>query len=76
MKDPKRKECDICHDKIGLYQPWYTVRVRGWIGSTKSLKANPTCLCPNCFNAYKNFLIEREVQECHRQNWMAIKKED
>lgn len=74
MKSIKPKECDICHDKIGLYQPWYSIRVRGRLAFADGLKSNPMCLCPNCFHAYKNFLIEREVQECHKKNWIDIKK--
>ena len=68
------KECDICHDKIGLYQPWYSIRVKGYLALTKELKSNPTCLCSNCFHAYKNFLIERETQENHKRNYIDIKE--
>lgn len=71
-----QKQCDICHDKIGLYQPWYSVRVRGRLAFTDKLKNNPTTLCANCYHAYENFLIEREVQENHKKNYIDIKKED
>ena len=70
------KECDICHDKLGLYQPWYSVQARGHLASTKTLKYNPTVLCPDCFQAYKNFLVEQEVQENHKKNRIDIKHEE
>lgn len=65
----KTKSCDICKDKIGLYQPWYSVQVKGHLTFTKELKANPMSLCPDCFHAYKDFLIEREVQENHKKHY-------
>ena len=71
----KQKKCDICHDNIGLYTPWYSVQVRGRFASTGNLKANPITLCTNCFHAYERFLIEREVQENHKRNYMDMKGE-
>lgn len=68
------KECDICKDKIGLYQPWYTIRVKGKLAIPENIKKNPMNLCANCFHAYENFLIEREVQEEHKKNYIDIKK--
>ena len=65
-------ECDICHDKIALYQPWYSVKVRGRLAIPK-LKNNPTKLCSNCFHAYKNFLLELEVHENHKKNYNEMK---
>lgn len=70
----KPKQCDICHDKIGLYQPWYSVHVKGHLAITNELKANPMTLCPNCFHAYQDFLISQEVQENHKRNYQDIKK--
>ncbi len=73
------KECDICHDKIKLYEPWYSVFIKKrllGIKHSELMKQNPTVLCRNCFQAYKNFLIEREVQENHKRNWIDIKKEE
>ena len=69
------KECDICHDKIGLYQPWYTIRVKGNLAMSDKIKKNPMALCPNCFHAYENFLVERETQENHKQNYIDIKNQ-
>lgn len=66
------KQCDICSDKIGLYQPWYTIRVKGYLAFT-DLKKNPMCLCPNCFHAYKDFLIERETEMVHQKHYEEIK---
>lgn len=64
-------ECDICHDKIHLYQPWYSVKVKGRLAIPR-LKTNPMHICVNCFHAYENFLTEREVQENHRKNWHEV----
>lgn len=69
------KECDICHDKIGLYQPWYTIKIKGCFIRSEKVKKNPMSLCPNCFHAYENFLVEREVQENHKQNYIDIKNQ-
>lgn len=66
------KQCDICKDKIGLYKPWYSIKVKGHLAFS-NIKNNPMCLCPNCFNAYKDFLLEREIQENHRKNYYDIK---
>ena len=70
------KACDICHDRIGLYQPWYSILVRGKLALPNKLKRNPIILCPNCFHAYEDFLIEREVQENHKRNYIDIKKQE
>lgn len=64
----RAKECDICHDKIGLYQPWYSVQVKGHLALTNDLKINPTVLCPECYQAYKDFLVEQEVEANHKKN--------
>ena len=72
----KPKQCDICHDKIGLYQPWYSIQVKGRLTFVNGLKNNPMSLCVNCFHAYKNFLIEHEVQENHKRNYIDIKHEE
>ncbi len=70
--------CDICQDKIGLYQPWYSILVKGKLAiipqnpAKAGLKHNPMTLCPNCFQAYKDFLLEREVQENHKRNYNDI----
>lgn len=66
------KSCDICHDAIGLYQPWYSIKVRGWLTIAKVNK-NPMCLCPSCFHAYQDFLIEREVITNHHKNYEDVK---
>ena len=71
----KTKSCDICHDKIGLYQPYYTVRIRGWLCFPNKDKPNPTTLCVTCYHAYENFLTEREVQENHKSNYKEMKGE-
>lgn len=70
----KEKSCDICHDKIGLYTPWYTVQVRGRLCSNGN-RPNPMNLCTHCFHAYENFLTEREVQENHKRNMIEMKGE-
>lgn len=67
------KTCDICHDKIGLYQPWYSIKVTGKL-AIPDLKANPMCLCPGCFHAYQDFLVEREVLANHERNYKDIKR--
>ena len=65
------KECDICHDKIGLYQPWYSIKVKGRL-AIPNLKTNPMCICPNCFHAYEYFLLEREALTNHHKNYHDI----
>lgn len=69
------KQCDICGDKIHLYEPWYSILVKGKLAivGKKELKNNPMCFCRDCFHAYRNFLIEREVQENHKKNYEDIK---
>lgn len=67
------KECDICHDKIGLYTPWYTIKVRKRIGTKISVKHNPMIFCTNCFHAYEKFLIEQEVHENHKRNYEDVR---
>lgn len=75
MKVIKDKNCDICSVRIGLYQPWYTIHVRGKLGLPVKLRENnPLTLCPDCFHAYENFLIERETMENHKRNWIDIRK--
>ena len=68
-----QKECDICHDRIGLYQPWYSIKVTGKLAIPK-MKANPMCLCPDCFHAYQDFLVEREVITNHHKIYHDIQK--
>ena len=75
MLNIKPKECDICHDPIGLYKPWYTVRVSPHLKITTRLKNNPTVLCPDCFHAYEDFFIELEVQENHKKHYKDVKGE-
>lgn len=69
----KAKSCDICHEPIGLYKPWYSVQVKGFLASTKDLKWNPTVLCPECYQAYKDFLVETEVEMNHKKNLSDMK---
>lgn len=71
----KPKACDLCKDPIGLYKPWYSIRVKGIWASSKELKANPMTLCPDCFHAYKDFLIQHEVQENHKRNYNELIRE-
>ena len=68
------RRCDICNDPIGLYEPWYSIRVRGKLAflHRDELKHNPMCLCRDCFRAYKDFLIEREVQENHKKHYEDV----
>ena len=64
----KKLECDICHDPIVLYQPWYSVQVKGRL-AIPALKANPMALCVNCFRAYQRFLTEHETEMNHRKHY-------
>ena len=66
-------ECGICRDKIGLYQPYYTVHIHPHFVKTEKDFTKPTVLCPNCFHAYEDFLIEREVITNHAKNMQDIK---
>ena len=63
----KPKVCDICHDPIALYRPWYSVKVSGKL-AIPNLKANPMSLCPDCFHAYEDFLVKQEVEANHKKN--------
>lgn len=55
------KKCDVCSDKIGLYQPFYTVETEGrFTGRKNDLKKRIAVLCPGCFRSYEQFLQSRE----------------
>lgn len=67
--------CMICKDPIKLYEPYYTVRTREHIGTLlKFNSTNEYALCPNCFHAYENFLIEQTTHENHKKHMEDIKK--
>lgn len=53
------KACDICRDRIGLYQAFYTVQSEGRFLRGKP-KNETVVLCPRCFQSYKDFLNSRE----------------
>lgn len=67
------KQCDICQDKIGLYQPYYTVTTRGYHTGDGWRKQNGV-YCPRCFYAYKDFLEGRKTGEIQRKNLDEVKK--
>ena len=71
----KSKQCDICHDAIGLYTPWYSIQVKGHFASTDKTRANPMTLCVNCFHAYEHFLIKQETEQNHKKNYLDMKGE-
>lgn len=66
-------QCDICKDPIKLYQPYYTVKIKKTIGGVKFKQEEQHYLCPNCFDAYKDFIIERTVQENHKKTMQDMK---
>lgn len=68
-------ECSICRDKIGLYQPFYTISIHPHFVKGHRDFSKQSVFCPNCFQAYENFLIEREVQENHKRNYKEMKGE-
>lgn len=53
------KQCDICKNRIGLYQPFYTLQSEGRCIGLKRPKETAV-LCPTCFHCYKDFLNSRE----------------
>lgn len=69
-------KCDICYDKIQLYEPWYSVMITGHFCNDpkmKELGKGYMALCPGCFNAYKHFIIETRTEENHKRNLKDIK---
>ena len=58
------QHCDLCHDPIGMYQPWYSILVNGHFVND-DVKDDLAILCPDCFHAYEDFLLEREVNATH-----------
>lgn len=68
MKLPRLPDhCYICKDPIRLYRPYYTVRIKGHLTKTGDVYSGEMVLCPDCFNAYDNFVIERITQENHKR---------
>ena len=66
-------ECSICRDPIGLYQPYYTIMIHPHFAKDKRDFSKPTVFCPDCFHAYEDFLIEREVLTNHKKTMDDIK---
>lgn len=68
-------KCDICQDNIPLYSPWYSVIITGHfcpdpkIGGDKGYQA----LCPQCFYAYKDFIVEHRTEETHKRHMRDVK---
>jgi hypothetical protein len=71
--------CDICQDKIPLYQPWYSVMITGHFcddpGKNVLTEKGYQALCPNCFQAYEKFIIEQGTQENHRRHRREMRGE-
>ena len=67
--------CHICMDPIRLYQPYYTMRIDSNFMSGNHMHAI-TILCPNCYHAYENFIIERTTQENHKRTMREVKGEN
>lgn len=68
--------CDICRDKIPLYSPWYSVMITGhFCDDPKDITGEKgyQALCPSCFHAYKDFIIEHETQENHRRHMHDVR---
>ena len=55
--------CDLCHDKIGRYEPWYTVVIDSHFSKDK--EHSETVFCSGCYLAYCDFLVERQVLATH-----------
>ena len=58
------RQCDICHESIGLCQPWYSVAVKSHF-CNESVKDDVSVLCPNCFAAYELRLVEQRMRATH-----------
>ena len=65
--------CDICKDNIKLYEPYYTVKTDKIHCHVKVKGYDKLVLCTNCFTAYQNFIIERTVQENHKNTMNEMK---
>lgn len=69
-------KCDICHDKIPLYSPWYSVMIFGHFCDDPKLKSankDYQALCPSCFQAYEKFIIQQETHENHRRHMRDVR---
>ena len=67
QKNQLPNRCEICKDRIGLYQPYYTIAVHAHFIKNKAEKEGVTVFCPNCFNAYEQFLTGRQIHENRAQ---------
>lgn len=69
-------KCDICNDAIPLYSPWYSVMMTGHFCPDPTIGGNESkgyqALCPECFYAYKDFVIERKTEKNHRQHMQDV----
>ena len=66
-------KCGICNEAIGLYRPYYTIVIHPHFAKQDHDISLPTVFCPDCFHAYENFLIEREVITNHKKTMDDIK---
>ena len=65
--------CDICKDKINLYEPYYTIKTDKTYCHVKVKGYDKLVLCGDCFRAYQNFIVERTVQENHKNTMNEMK---
>ena len=71
----KDRKCDICSDNIGLYTPYYTVNVKGWLCRVDQKRSNPMVLCASCYRNYEGLITQMEIQQNHNKNYMDMKGE-
>jgi hypothetical protein len=71
LKSPDH--CDICKDNIKLYEPYDTVKADKIHCHVKVKGYDKLVLCTTCFTAYQNFIIERTVQENHKNTMNEMK---
>ena len=65
-------ECSICQKEIGLWQPYYTMTIKGhWDADFKDKKR---VFCRECFRKYQDFEYVQRVHSVHEQHMKDIKK--
>ena len=73
IKIPIPDRCSICNEPINLYTPYHTVKLQRNISGMKIGFTEQTVFCQHCYRAYKDFLIERTVQENHKKTMKELR---
>lgn len=65
--DKLPKQCDLCKQYIGLYEPFYTIMMDSYFVKGKRLRNYMVAMCPNCWDAYHKYLTKREENFIHKK---------